>query len=427
MQAMSRIQRPPGPSSLSAFRAVVATRTTDADFFTRAARRHPRIAYVRLGSEHLYLLFHPDLVRALLVDAGRITTKSRGLAAARRILGNGLLTSEDPFHRQQRRIVQPAFHASRIAAYERVMADAVERTTAGWRDGDRVDMAAEMSTLTFDVVARALFGSDLRGSAGEVRTALAELLSAYNRSFLPWFDLLLRLRTPVGRRVEAARARLDAVVARVVAEAHGGESLSALLSAHMPAEQVRDETMTLLLAGHETTSSTLTFAWYLLARHPDIAAWMRGDAARTRAVVAETLRLYPPAWVLGRRLTEPLSLDGWTLPAGSTGLVSQRVLHRDPRFWPDPLRFRPQRWLTVAGEFDLEAPGQPRAAYFPFGAGSRICVGESFAWAEAVLVLSSVAGWWAPQLPPGFALRLRPAITLRPYGPVPMTLRHPAG
>jgi cytochrome P450 len=445
---VATVTRPAGPSTLAAFRAIVAGRRTDPDFFVRAARKHPRIAHVRLGSEHLYLLSHPDLVRRLLVDAGRTTTKSRGLQAARRVLADGLLTSEDPLHHRQRRLVQPAFHAARVASYAAGMIAAADSTAAGWRDGARVDMAGEMSALTFDAVGRALFSSDLRGAAGEVRAALGDLLSAYHRSFLPGFDLALRLGTPLGRRVTAAQARLDAVVARIIAghraQDESADLLSALMAARdddggMDERQLRDEVMTLILAGHETTATTLTFVWHLLSTHPAAERWLHEEideviGARTpspadldrlpraRSVVAESLRLYPPAWVLGRRLTAEMEVDGWLIPPGSTCLVSQWVLHRDPRFWSDPQDFRPERWIGPSGGFDETAPGQPRYAFFPFGAGGRMCVGEPFAWTEAVLVLARLARHWQPRHDPDHVLRLRPAITLRPDGALPMTL-----
>ncbi len=434
--------RPPGPSSRTAFRAIVATRTTDERFFTRTAERFPRVAYVRLGREQLYLLSHPDTVRLVLVDAGRQTTKGRGLEGAKRILGNGLLTSGGDLHRQQRRLIQPAFHHAKVAGYRAQMAEDAQQHSDSWRAGTQVDMSAEMSALTLRVVGRALFGSDLEQDFTTVRNTLTDLLSAYNLSFRPWFDLTMRLGTPLARRVAAAKARLDAVVETMIAnhDPSSDDLLAALQRADISGGQLRDEALTLLLAGHETTASTLTFAWYLLDRHPDVAEWLWSevdgggedlprtgasigeDLPRTRAVIAETLRLYPAAWVLGRRLTADLRIDEWTAPAGATCLVSQWVLHRDRRFWPDPLAFRPARWLEPTGVFDAEAPGQPRYAYFPFGAGSRICVGESFAWTEATVLLSTLARRWRPKLADGYELRLRPAITLRPAGPLPMTL-----
>jgi len=409
---------------VAAFRAIIATRATDPDFFTRTAARYPRVSYVRLGSEHLYPLSHPDLVRLALVEAGRQTEKSRGLQGAKRILGEGLLTSGGDLHRRQRRLIQPAFHHERIAGYVAEFNAGADRLSERWVPGTRIDMAAEMSGLTLEVVGRSLFGSELAADLGVVRESLTDLLAAYNRSFLPWFDLAMRLQTPLGRRVTAAKSRLDGVIDSMIArhDPDAADLLGEMQRAAIDGAQLRDEAMTLLLAGHETTASALTFAWYLLDSDPAAADWMLADPAlRARAVIAETMRLYPPAWVLGRRLTQPLRIDEWTAPAASTCLVSQWVLHRDARFWSEPLEFQPERWIGPDG-FALDAPGQPRLAYFPFGAGSRICVGEEFAWTEASTLLAALARRWRPRLDPAYRLRLRPAITLRPNGPLPMTL-----
>jgi cytochrome P450 len=432
-------RRPPGPPSYAAIRAIVLGRVVDADFFTRVARAHPRIAYVRVGAERLYILSHPDLARQLLIDAARHSVKSRGLRGAQRILGNGLLTSEGELHRRQRRLISPAFRHERVVGYRELMARAVDRLDDSWqarvaRGAGAVDMAREMSALAFEVAGLALFGDDLRAETADVRTALAELTAGYNRSLRPWFGLQMRAPTPLRRRVTRAETRLDAVVDRIIdrrqRQGPGDDLLTDLLwpdedpSVVMSPRQVRDEVMTLMLAGHETTAAALTFAWYLLARHPEEAEGLRAEAAgdRARAVIAETMRLYPPAWMIGRRLTADIRLDQWRLPAGATALTSQWVLHRDPRFWDEALAFRPQRWLTE-GRFDDRAPGAPRGAYFPFGAGARMCVGEEFAWAETTVALSRLVARWSADLPAGFALRLRPAVTLRPRDGLPMTLR----
>jgi cytochrome P450 len=206
----------------------------------------------------------------------------------------------------------------------------------------------------------------------------------------------------------------------------------------MPDAQIRDEVLTLLLAGHETTANALAWAWLLLDQHPAAAARLHAeidplpaaptydDLGRlpwTNAVVAETMRLYPPAWIVGRRLLADVPLAGWTVPARSLCVASQWITHRDPRWWSDPLTFRPERWLDAAGRYDEAAPGQPRGAYFPFGLGRRVCIGESFAWTEAVLVLATLARHWAPALVPGHPVDIRPAITLRPAHGLRMTLR----
>jgi cytochrome P450 len=408
-------------------------------FFEAIHAEHPRLAYVRFGSENAYLLFEPDLVRTLLVDSGRSTVKGRGLQRSRELLGEGLLTSEGEAHRRQRRLIQPAFHTSRIAAYAAVMCAEAQVLGDRWQPGEHVSMSAEMSELTLGIVGKSLFGTEL--SAADmtlVADALDEFMANFERLMLPAAGLLRRLPTARNRRIAASRAALDTLVYRMLAEHRAagdtGDVLSMLLMARdsdgspMPDKQVRDEALTLLLAGHETTANALTWAWLLLDAQPDAAKGLHaevdalgrppvpGDSLPyTRAVIAESMRLYPPAWLIGRRATEPIALDGYPVPAGSLIATSQWILHRDPRWWgEDATVFRPGRWLGGDGTFDEAAPGQPRGAYFPFGAGRRVCAGESFAWAEGELVLATLARSWAPSALPGTNFATTAAVTLRP-------------
>jgi cytochrome P450 len=201
----------------------------------------------------------------------------------------------------------------------------------------------------------------------------------------------------------------------------------------MSDRQVRDEVLTVLLAGHETTAMALTWTWLLLARHPEATARLHTELAAnpvqfsqlpyTRAVVAESMRVFPPAWIIGRRAVADVELDGWQIPAGTLITTSPWVLHRDDRWWGDAGTYRPERWLRPDGAFDESAPGQPRGAYFPFGAGRRVCIGESFAWTEAVLALATLARDWAPAPCPETSDAVHPAITLRPADRTPMVLR----
>jgi cytochrome P450 len=321
---------------------------------------------------------------------------------------------------------------------------------AGWTDGAVRDVAADMAELTLRIVGQTLFAADLTDDSTAVSGALAELLGRFQRVMLPGGALLNRLPLPSTRKLTGAIAELDAVVARLMAEQRAGRGddgtvLAMLLAARdedgrpMPDRQVRDEVLTLMLAGHETTANALAWTWLLLDQNPDAARRLHAelDAAPqgaglaelpwTRAVVAESMRLYPPAWVVGRRMVTDVTLDGWSIPAGSLVLASQWVIQRDPRWWPEARSFRPQRWIGPDG-YDEAAPGQPRGAYFPFGMGRRVCIGESFAWTEAVLALAALARDWAPSLVAGHPVALRPAVTLRPMYGLRMTLhRRTAG
>jgi cytochrome P450 len=439
--------RPPGPSGVRALRGMIAPGAAPW-FMVELERDYPAIAHMRLAGEHAYALTDPRVIVSVFLEHGRQTMKGRGLQGAKAVLGNGLLTSEGDVHLRHRRLVQPAFHRDRIAAYAMDMVDIAESHAAGWQEGQLLDMQADMAALTLEIVGRTLFGADLRGDAQDVGHALEALLSGMGtRLFLG--PQLLRIPTPARRRALEASARMDTLVQRIIDEhrrqGDTGDMLSMLISAQeegvgLDDAQVRDEAMTLVMAGHETTAMNLTWTWMLLSQHPVRAAWLHEELdsvlagrapsmadmqrlPRTRAVIAEALRLYPPAWVQGRRLLADVDIAGWTLPRGALTLASQFALHRSPRWWESSLAFRPERWINGHGEFDEEAPGQPRGAWFPFGWGNRRCIGEQFAWTEATLVLATLAQEWAPQLQPGSDVQPMPAVTLRTRDGMPMVLR----
>lgn len=436
------VARPAGPSGLD-LTARMMLRRDVLDFFTAAERDFPGLAHLRLGQQHTYLVNRPDLVVDLFLTHGRDTMKGRGLQGAKALLGNGLLTSEGEVHLRQRRLVQPAFHRDRIAAYVADMAEAAQAHSARRVSGQHLDLAGDYSALTLQIVGRTLFGADLRGDAADVGRALEEVLTGLG-SRLMFGASLLRIPSPGRRRALLASARLDAVVQRIIDDHRRGagrpdDMLSMLIEATddgagMDDAQLRDEAMTLVLAGHETTAMALTWATWLLAREPAALAWLReeldsvlggtaptsddlGRLPRTKAVVAETMRLFPPAWLMGRRALTDVELDGHTIPAGAIAVSSQWALHRSPRWWDSALSFTPQRWLDDQGFFDEAAPGQPRDAWFPFGWGNRRCIGDAFAWAEAMTVLAVLAAHWDVRLLPG-SVRPAPSVTLRPADPI---------
>lgn len=446
------VTRPPGPSGLRSVVSMIAGQRPPHEFFGQLRARHQPIVHVPMAGEHLNILFSPEAIWDVFVTNGRHTRKSLALQMTRPLLGDGLLTADGPTHMRHRRAIQPLFHNKRIEGYVDDMVAAAEATDASWRDGSRIDLSESMSELTLDVIGRTIFGLDLRGEASEVATALDTVLSGFARGVGPWASPLSRIPTSQRRREIRAIEDLDSIVDEMIAARRrsladgfeGTDVLTLMIAAvddeghpAFTADEVRDEAMTLVLAGHETTALTLTWAWNLLSHNPAARTWLdeeldglpdrRLTAAdlpsmpRTYAVIAEAMRLHPPAWILGRWLDKDLRVSGWDLPRGSVVLASQFAMHRDPRYWPHADRFLPERWLTEQGRFDERAPGVPRGVWFPFGFGTRRCIGEHFAWTEAVVVLATLGRRWrltveAPADPP-----MMSAITLRPAVAMPTT------
>ena len=408
-------------------------------FFERARDAHGDVVRFAFGRETVYLLSHPDLVRDVLLTHAQAFHKGLGLERAKILLGEGLLTSEGVVHLRQRRLMQPAFHRTRIAGYAEAMVDIALATARRWSDQAELDVAEEMMRLTLAVVAKTLFDADVEGTAADVGRALTDTLGLFGALSLPFGELVLRFPLPAVRRFRRGRARLDAEVARILDERHAGggdrgDLLSMLLAARdedgrpMTDAQLRDEVMTLFLAGHETTANALAWTFHLLGQNPEVEQQLHSEVDRvlegrrpsaedvgrlpvTTAVLSETLRLFPPAWVLGRRAQEPVVLvEGTTLPPGALAVLSPYVVHRDPRWFPRPLEMRLDRWTPEA------RAARHRFAYFPFGAGTRSCIGEAFAWTEGTLVLAVLARAWRLLPLPGTRVRAEPRITLRPKG-----------
>jgi cytochrome P450 len=410
-------------------------------FLTQLAHDYGDIVYFKIGPQRIFLLNHPDTIKDVLVTQDDKFVKGRGLQMAKRLLGEGLLTSEGEFHRRQRRLAQPAFHRQRITRYGTVMVNCAARMQEGWQDGTTLDMAQEMTRLTLSIVGRTLFDADVASEAQEISEALTETMKLWRTFTLPFAELLEKLPLPSNRRFHRSRARLDATIYRMIDEhrASGvdrGDLLSMLLMAQdaegagdsMTDKQLRDEAMTIFLAGHETTANALTWTWYLLSQHPEVVSTLEAEldqvlAGRnpsvedlprlpyTEMVLAESMRLYPPAYVIGRRALQNCQVGSYFIPSGSIVLMSQYVMNRDPRYYPEPMRFNPERWNPE------EKAARPKFSYFPFGGGPRVCLGESFAWMEGALVIATIAQRWQMRLAVGHPVEPQPMITLRPkYG-----------
>lgn len=455
-----RVPRPPGPSGASLLRAFTSREPeASGDWFVRTARDYPRLCYLYGGPRrHTYVVNHPDLVSEVLRAKGRVMRKGPPFQVMKELFGEGMITSDEPLHKRQRALAQPAFHAQHIARYATQMVATAAEHERTWRAGRELDMTHDMLALTLAVVGRTLFGADLRGDTDEMGRSLGVALEGFRAlGYIPLGRALLRAPLPVSRRTREASERVDRVVRRVIAERRAHQAAGPAGAAaepdlldllmvpdaageRMSDEQLRDEAVTILIAGHETVALALTWLWYLFAEHPAEADAVRAEARavlgdrlptvddfprlpRARAAIAESMRLYPPAWGFSRTVLEDTTLDGWPVPAGSVCAISMWALHRDPRFWADPADFRPARWLTADGDFDEAAPGQPRGAWLPFGMGSRICIGMSFAWTEAVLALAVLCRRWRPELTPQARVAPRGDVSLRPAYGVPMVLR----
>jgi len=434
---MARHGWPPGPRRTPRAVLPLALGREPLSYLRDLARTYGDIAHITAAGEHIVVLSHPQMVKDVLITHQKNFRKGRGLERARKLLGNGLLTSEGEDHLRQRRLIQPAFHKERIASYATAMTEYADRVQARWADGATLDVAEDMMRLTLGVVGRTLFDADVESQARNVGDALTSVLNSFWTTMLPFADLLEKLPIPLLRKGKEARAQLDAIIYGLIAERRKspgdrGDLLSMLLLAQdeyqggcvMTDAQLRDEAMTIFLAGHETTANALAWTWYLLSGAPDVEQQLHEEVDRVlggrmptvadlprlalvEQVITESMRLYPPAWIIGRRAIGEYEVGGYTLPPRTIVLISPYVIQRDARFFEEPDRFMPARWTP---EFrQALAP----FAYVPFGGGTRRCIGESFAWMELVLVTAAIAQQWRLRLVPGHPVVPQPVVTLR--------------
>jgi cytochrome P450 len=415
---------------------LLAFRRDRLDFLTTLARDHGDIATFRLGPYRVHQLSHPDLVQEALVAGAHRLRKGPVLQRAKLVLGEGLLTAEGEHHRRSRRRLQSAFHPRRIEGYATTMVATAATRSARWSVGRPLDVHREMVRITLATAGATLLGADVarEDDVQRVEDAIADLLSAYKLGFVPFGWRLQHLPIGPPRRLRRGRASLYELIDRTVAQRRSsgqdrGDLLSALVLAEgeerMSDVEIREQALTLLLAGHETTANALAFALHLLAGNPEVEARVHAEVdevldgrmptaddiprlTRCRGVIAEALRLYPPSWAMSRQAVEDHDIAGHPVAAGELVLCPQWVVHRDPRWWDDPHRCVLDRWLPGAD------PARPRWAFFPFGAGSRRCLGEGFAWTEGILVLATVASRWRLRPVPQAPVELEPLITLRP-------------
>jgi len=442
----------PGPRGHWLLGSLPPLRADMLGFFEECFRDYGDAVYFRPGNRRSMLLSHPDDIERVLVTENRRFIKNYALQFLKPLLGNGLLINEGESWLRQRRLIQPAFARPRVESYSPAMIASTQRMLDEWRNGrsrsgETRDIVPAMMRLTMEIAGKTLLGIEL----GDEFNKIAQLLELTMYDFLGRFSAAIPLPfwlpTPRNLRLRLTVRQLDRILQSLIDRrraqgASGGDFLSLLLNAKddqdgrgISDRQIRDEVMTMFLAGHETTAVALCWTWLLLAQHPEIqervaaeATAVLGDHEPTAAdvsklvfceqVIRESMRLYPPAYVVGRRPIEDLSIGGHFIPAGTNVLMSQWIVHRDPRWYDDPLRFHPDRWT------DGLASRLPKYAYFPFGGGPRLCIGNTFAMFEAPLVLALISRRYRLLLATSDEIRIQPAVTLRPRDPILMRIEN---
>jgi cytochrome P450 len=451
------LSRPPGPRGLPVVGTSFMASSDSTRTLLRWARDYGDVVYYRFFNLHVYVLFHPQHVEQVLLGKTGNFVKGITSRANPELFGNGLLTSDGDFWRRQRKLSNPAFHRESLARYADITVEEAARLMDGWSNGEKRNIHNDMMNVTLRIVLRSLFGSELGESMRVIEPAL-DIIMVSSSGFHS-IAFYLGIPTPTRKRHFLAVQKLNEVVYGLIArgreklnaeenspQAVGGakDLLTLLLTARdddgnsMSDQQLRDEVITLLLAGHETTALNLSWTWYLLAQHPEVEEKLHAELDRvlggrspsasdlpklqyTDRVIRETLRLYPPAWRVFRRTEEPFQAGDYLLPAGSNIVLSQWVTQRDPRWFSEPDRFHPDRWSEEA------AAKLPRFAYFPFGGGPRVCIGAGFAMMEATLLLATVAQRFRMRLAPNQRIKPLASITLRPKNGIHVELQERAG
>ena len=437
-------KRPPGPSdwgALTNLRRIIFDRIS----FIEDMAKYGDVSRAFIAGLPVYFVNDPALIQRILVTDYKKFPKSRGYDVLAQVVGQGILTSGGDFHKSQRKMIQPSFTAQRVPIYAAAMTDHTARMCEKWEDGQEVNMADQMMRLTLNIIAKTLFDTDAEEDAELVQETLESFFDIMHNFEGPFGPLYARMKfLPKHRHWLQQRDKLDELIYRII-EQHQkdggdkGDVLSKMIEAvdddgkPMAVKQLRDEAITLFLAGHETTALAMSWTWMLLSQNPQYMEELQNELDRelggrpatvddldrlvyTRMVMSESMRLYPPAYAVDRTPLEDYDTGDFIFKKGSFVVMSQWSMHRHPEYWPDPERFDPWRWT------EEETAKRPKFAYFPFGGGPRVCIGEGFAWMEAIIILATLAQHWTPELKPGYTPELQPLVTLRPKGGMPMTL-----
>jgi len=432
---------PPGPREFGPFLTLRFLADTPR-FLLNLHRTYGDAATFFLGGQLFIAVFTPDGVVDVTVKKQHSFVKGVGFERMHKVLGRGLLTNEEPVHLRHRRMMQPPFHHTALDDYARIMRDIVQAHLRSWHEGDEVSANEEMMRLTFQIVARLLFSTDIDNYAAGVQHHMGVAIDRIERTMLPGFDRFDESALPYFRKFKESADYLagvaeDIIARRVESGTHGSDLLGLLLDARddenqpLTHDDVRDETLTLILSGHETTANVMTWALAYLRDRDDLWAQVAREAETflppseqpelrkvlsapvTKAIFAEALRLAPPVWVSPRRALEDVEVDGISIPQGAHVLVTQYASHRNAQYFPQPDEFLPERW---SGDFESTLP---RGAYFPFLAGTRKCLGDQFALLEAHIILMEMARTQRPKPLAEGIPKAEPRATYRPHGMVP--------
>lgn len=441
------IEYPPGPKDVFPYSTARKFLRDPLNTLNTISQNYGDISYFKFGKLNVYFLNHPNYIEDVLVANHKNFIKSRGLQISKRLLGSGLLTSEGEYHDKQRQLIQPTFYPNRIKSYAEIMVKKTLNLCHNWKEGTELDIQKEMTHLTLEIICKAVLGYDIKPEDDQIGDSLLTCMNYFNRLLMPFGELIEKIPIlPINKGFKTAKENLDGIVFKMINEHRikleknenkENDLLFTLLKSQydtvegvqMSDQQLRDEVMTIFLAGYETTANALTWTFYLLSEHPAIDARLEKEIysvidnklnvsfddiqklGYTTNVLTESMRLYPPAWALGRQAINDCKIGKYIIPSGSIILMSQYVMHRNPLYFPDPDAFFPDRWTD---EFKKNLP---RFSYFPFGGGIRSCVGEPFAWMETILIIAIINRLWKMNSLSSNKVILKPLATLRPkYG-----------
>jgi len=445
MNNVDKSKLPPGPKTKIPLGHLFSYRRNSIEFLKKMAKEYGDIVHFKFGPIRIVLLNHPDFIKEVLTTHHQNFVKGRPLEMAKELLGEGLLTSEGEFHKRHSRMIQPAFHRNMIESYVPAVTKCISQMMKGWEDGMKTDMKDEMTHMSIAIAGKSLFNADIAEEAPEISNALDTATGLFGRISFPFSEWLLKLPLPGNLRFYKAKERLDDTIRRMIEERrqnkmNNGDLLSLLLRSQdkngnggLSEQEIRDEAITLFLTAFDTTSTALTWTWYLLSQNPEAEAALHKELDNVlngrspvaedipnlkycRMVFGESMRLYPPSYVIPRQAIEDFAIDKYIVPQGSIVLMSPYLVQRDPRFYADPEKFDPCEW-------DKHTHGlNSKYEYFPFSRGPRSCIGEPFAWMLGTLAIASIAQSWQLKLVPGHPVELLPLINLRPRHGMMMTL-----